>query len=149
MTPPGVQGSERPCPNPLHWVGQEDPEGCGVAVLAMLTDDSYAKVRAIIDADEWVGHSGDWRKGGVAQPVLERYLTQRGWFFARRYSTWDTGGEWPPTPFADRHYAIVANAGGGHFVVMDRAGVVLDPLREGTFALADWEVVNCVVGLKR
>lgn len=143
------EGFDTPPPAPaavMNWVRQEDAEGCGVAVLAMLTGQTYAAVRDELEADEWVNHGGDWRTNGVTQIVLERYLAQRGGFFRRVYAAWEFG-VWPPPPFAYSHYAIVANPGGGHFVAMDRDGQVLDPLREGAFSLSDWDVVNCVVGL--
>lgn len=133
----------------LRWVGQDDPEGCGVAVLSMLTGEPYVTVRAAIEARPFYKHGGDWREHGVNGIIMEHYLAERGWFFRRVYVSWEFG-TWPPPPFAERHFAQVGQpSGNGHYVVMDAKGCVLDPLREGTFALSDWEVVNHVIGLKR
>jgi hypothetical protein len=131
----------------MELVRQEDPQGCGVAVLAMLTDQTYAKVKTDLEADEWVKHGGDWTENGIAQPVIERYLMQRRRFITHVYSKRDAGGG-PPSPFAPRHYAIVKQpSNNSHFVAVNADGSVLDPLRDGVHTFTDWDVVNCLVGV--
>lgn len=100
----------------LRWVGQVDAEGCGVAVLAMLTGEPYEALRDQIDSEQRV----------YANMV----------------------DEWPPPPWSPLHFAQVTQPSNrSHFVAMDDRGRVLDPLREGTFALSDWSKVQNVVGL--
>lgn len=131
----------------VEWVRQEDAEGCGLAVLAMLTGRSYAEVKAKVDATE-VGPSEaprDWTTSGCTHYTLDRYLAAEGWFFQRRYESY---AELPQEPFAPIHYAeVVQPSGRGHFVVVHADGKVLDPMREGRFRLSDWARVNQLVGL--
>lgn len=134
---------------PIGRIVQQDDWGCGIAVLAMLTDDSYVNVKTNIEADPWAQKAGDWKASGISQLHLEKYLSERGWYFRRVYSSWQSNGVWPPAPFAERHYAIVQQpSGNGHFVVMCADGMVLDPMAEVPKTLADWKVVNLVVGLR-
>lgn len=132
----------------VKWVRQEDAEGCGVAVLAMLTGEPYAAVRARIDAEDFHGHSGDWSTNGITHITLDRYLTFHGFYRQRIYEAWRITEAWPPKPWAPVHFAqVVQPSNNTHFVVMDAEGHVLDPMREGTFSLADWPAVNNVAGL--
>ncbi len=136
----------------LRWIGQEDAQGCGAAVLAMLTGQTYAAVKADMDADPWVCEGGErnWAAHGLTSHVLDRYLAARGYFLRRIYDAWGIVESWPPEPFAPLHFARVRQPSGhGHFVAMDRTGRVFDPLREGAFTLADWSEVQNVVGLLR
>lgn len=131
----------------MRWVAQEHPDGCGVAVLAMLTDDTYENVAAALRADPWMEGNGF----ALTQPVLEKYLSDRGWYLRRVYVAWQTPGcQWPPEPFAERHYAIVTQpSGNGHFVAVEADGTLLDPLRSGSYRLTDFQSVSCLVGLLR
>lgn len=124
--------------------------GCAIATLAMLTARSYAAVRAEIDAEDDHGHDGDWSSNGISHVAIDRYLIRRGLFLQRRYPSTIPWEPWPPEPFAPLHFAsIVQPSGNTHFVVMDRDGVVLDPMREGAFRLTDWPGVNNVCGILR
>lgn len=134
----------------IKWVRQEDPHGCGLAVLSMLTGTPYWRVRADIDSERGEGihgHDGDWSKSGLSHISIDRYLTTRGFYRQRIYQGWKLG-EWPPKPWAPVHYAQVKQPSGNfHFVVMDHVGRVLDPMREGLFSLGDWPSVGNVCGL--
>lgn len=129
------------------WVGQEDAEGCALATLAMICGHDYAAVKAEVEtywpSDEPApGH--DWSKNGVTFYTLDRYLAAQGYFMQRRYATWGL----PLEPFAPIHYASVQQPSNrSHFVVVLADGGVLDPLREGRFALSDWTEVNQLGGL--
>lgn len=130
------------------WVRQEDAEGCGLATLAMLTGKSYGEVKADIDAQDGHGHNGDWAARGVTRVSLDRYLITHGYYLQRRYAHFYEPGDWPPEPWAPVHFASVKQpSGNSHFVVMDTAGRVLDPMREGEYRLTDWPEVQNVVGL--
>jgi len=134
---------------PMRWVQQEDAEGCGLAVLAMLTDKTYAEVKAEIDSQDGHGHNGDWSQHGITHITLDRYLITQGFYLQRVYASFGIS-EWPPDPWAPRHFAQVTPlSGNSHFVVMDAEGVVLDPMREGTYRLGDWTTTQNVVGIKR
>lgn len=126
-----------------RWVGQEDAEGCALAVLAMLTGEIYADVKAEVDG--WSDEPHDWATSGTSHHTLDRYLTRRGFWMRRHYATWGL----PMVPFAPLHYVSVKQSSGrGHFVAMLSNGDVLDPLREGVFALADWPGINQIVGVR-
>ena len=127
-------------------VSQEDAQGCGLAVLAMITGRTYAEVKAEVESWEHDPMQGpkDWSQTGVTHYTLDRFLAGQGYFVQRRFDGWP---ELPKEPFAPIHYASVQQPSNrGHFVVVLENGDVLDPLREGTFRLADWEKVNQLVG---
>jgi hypothetical protein len=133
----------------ITWVGQEDSNGCALAVLSMLTGTSYLEVKKEIDSQDGHGHDGDWNKKGVTHITIDRYLIDRGYYLQRIYSKFRPKDfSWPPDPWAENHFASVEQPSGrSHFVVMDCDGIVLDPLREGKYKLKDWEYINNVVGL--
>jgi hypothetical protein len=134
-----------------EWVRQEDAGGCGPATLAMLTGRTYREARDLIDAlwenpKDWSGN------GGGNEFDLDRCLYADGFYIQRRYSSWRDNGTAArlafPDPFAPLHYAMVRQPSNNyHFVVMLADGRVLDPMREGYFALTDWPDVVQVVGL--
>jgi hypothetical protein len=135
----------------MRWVRQEHPDGCGMATLAMLCDMTYQEVVAEMLADPWLADSEFVRKNGECdtfEPWLQKFLGDHGYYYRNVYSTHQPNGPWPPAPFAAKHYAIVQNPGGLHYVAMDRLGRVLDPLREGWFKLTDWATVRAVIGLE-
>lgn len=133
----------------MIWVRQEDPEGCGLAVLAMLTGRTYVEVRSDMIAfyrEAW-DRAIDFGKRGLIYMDLDRVLGAHGFYYRHLYKTWATS--WPPEPFANLHYASVTQPSGrSHFVAVDADGTVLDPLREGRFSLADWPEVGQLVGLR-
>lgn len=132
----------------LRWVHQEHAEGCAPAAMAMIFGIEYAEACTIIESGPTVQNDGawDWNTRGSWYGAIERELAVRGWSWQKRYMAWFPD-DWPPQPFAPLHYAQVKQpSGNAHFVVMDADGRVLDPLREGDYALSDWEV-NQVSGL--
>lgn len=129
----------------VRWVGQEDAEGCALAVLAMLSGETYADVKAEVDG--WFDKAApqDWATNGTSHYTLDRYLAHRGFWMRRHYATWGL----PLRAFAPLHYASVKQPSGrGHFVAVLHDGTVLDPMREGTYTLEDWAEVNQLVGLR-
>ena len=133
---------------PMSLVRQEDDWGCGIAVLAMLTDRSYIEAKALVMADpRRAGH--DWSLHGLYWTDIDRHLIDEGWWMQRWYSGWNLP-VWPPTPFADRHFAQVRQpSGNSHFVAVTANGVALDPLVNEPRRLSDWLQVDNVTGLAR
>lgn len=136
----------------MRWVGQEDAGGCGAATLAMLCDCTYGEAKELVDGLLWQ-ESGtleyrpvNWHEGHPLTTYhLDRVLYMHGYYKQTRYASWghDLG-----KPFAPVHYAMVVQPSHNyHFVVVLADGSVLDPLREGVYALSDWPVVYQVVGL--
>lgn len=125
----------------VRWVRQEDAEGCALAVLAMLTGETYADVKAAVDGVEG---PRDWEEHGCTHHTIDRHLATRGWFWQRRYDWPDV----PLEPFAEVHHAqVLQPSGNQHFVVVLGRGAVLDPLRFGLHRLSDWPKVQQLVGL--
>lgn len=122
-------------------IAQRHKDGCGRAVLAMLTGQTYEQVDQVIPARDGKRDLELWQQ--------ERFLMERGWFqrvVLRREEAPDR--VWPPKPFAPLHMAMVAGRTNvGHSVVMLRDGTVLDPNHEGGWRLTDWPTVYVVVGL--
>ena len=54
----------------VRWVHQEDSEGCALAVIAMLVGESYATVKANVDA--WSDEPHDWSKNGTSHYTIDR-----------------------------------------------------------------------------
>lgn len=135
------------------YVAQGDAGGCGAATLAMIVGYTYEEAKQEIDALLWgqVPEEAelapvDWSdEGGMSGYHLDRALYAHGFFKQTRYAAW---GHDLLQPFAPIHYAMVVQpSNNSHFVVMLANGDVLDPMREGVFALADWAKVNQVCGL--
>lgn len=132
----------------IHWVGQTDAWGCGPAVMAMLTHEPYEAIKAEIEGQSGRAHCGDWNAEGVDHYALDEFLFARGFYSQRIYRRMREA--WPPEPWAPLHFAAVEQPSHrSHFVAMDSAGRVLDPLREGEWKLSDWPRVLNVVGLVR
>jgi hypothetical protein len=133
----------------IRRVQQQSPDGCGIATLAMLTDQTYEAVLADLKADPFYVKAGAWHEGhSTNQGVLEHYLGHKlGWFHRVQYEVWVGAEHWPPEPFAPLHWAqVIQESNNAHFVAMDSRGVVYDPLREGVYRLTDWSRVNHVMG---
>jgi hypothetical protein len=125
-------------------VRQEDAQGCALATLAMLCDHSYEQVKATVDS--WSDKPHDWAVDGTYYATLDRYLSHEGFFMQRRYAAWSL----PLVPFTERGFASVEQPSRrNHFVAVCADGSVLDPLREGVFALTDWPAVNHLTGIVR
>jgi hypothetical protein len=114
----------------------------------MLTGQTYDATRSDIEAyGSWLGHDGDWNTNGTSRLTIDRYLVERGFYLQTRYAAWFDD---LTQPFAPIHYASVQQPSGqGHFVVVRRDGVVLDPMRAaGVLRLTDWPSINHVTGLR-
>lgn len=152
---------------PIRWVRQEHAKGCSLAVLAMITGESYDTIRAEVDQHRnSTGHSGDWDTSGIGHMDVDRVLFNHGFWTQRVFIGWYRrrldrtnaddpvryemlpGAVWPPEPWAPMHHCEVEQPNRhGHAVFMDGEGRVLDPLREGVFSLSDWPRVNNVAGI--
>lgn len=124
----------------LTLIRQQHPEGCGVAVFAMLTGRTWE------EAVEYV----DFEGRGLPQGMLRVHLERDGYFCRSVYSRRETGGIWPPPPFAPRHFAnVVQPSGGGHLLAVEEDGTVLDPMVAKPRRLDEWQIVHELVGLVR
>lgn len=122
----------------MRRVEQQHPNGCGVAVFAMLCDFTWPQAVRML---RFNGEPIDFR-------VLRRKLDARGRFTRAVLLADEADGVWPPGPFAPRHMAAVTQpSGGGHYVAMNAAGVVLDPLTAGERRLEDFPAVSEVLGV--
>jgi hypothetical protein len=147
-----------------QWVEQQDPYGCALACLAMITGASYREIKAEVDRLPNSGHSGDWNREGIDWMTADQILIRHG-FYAQRMFVGQScrrvrdnpadplryvaiEGAWPPEPWAPIHLAdVMQPSRNGHSVVMRGDGVVLDPLRRGEFRLSGWATVYEVAGL--
>lgn len=131
----------------MKHVRQEHANGCGVAVAAMLVGTSYADMLACLRTDEKYAEK-DLDTGGLTHYEVDWMLAQHGGYVQRHWLA-DHEDPWPPLPWAPAHYAMVVQPSGNtHFVAVDGAGRVLDPLREsGIYTLGDWLKVNQVCGV--
>lgn len=131
----------------LKRVAQEDADGCGVAVLAMLTRQTYAAVDA-----EWpLRLTEHWKDHDVKPHMMRGYLWERGYHLLvvrdRRYAL---ALGWPSLqPFAPMHYAMVDSPTQptGHWIAIDGEGVVLDPFDATRTTLDIYGKMHEVVGV--
>jgi hypothetical protein len=130
----------------MRWVRQEDEFGCGIAILAMLTDRTYIDVKYELLSDPFAS-TQPWKTNGFAHPTVEYFLTKHGHYTQTVYKAWNLT-TWPPEPWAMRHYAnVVQPSGNAHWVVMNRLGWVYDPMVERRRKLTDFPSVNSVTAL--
>lgn len=119
-----------------------------ITVSPSILDIGYADACSLIEASPTHGRGDDWETGGTNHMALDHVLQQHGFWWQRTYRAWESEGNWPPEPWAPIHLCQVEQPSrNAHFVVMDAWGVVLDPLREGEYRLADWPDVMNVAGL--
>lgn len=111
----------------VEHVRQEDPGGCGLACVAMVTGRSYAEVRRI-----WVMNGGDESKLASAQEGLTNrdisdmlYLCDPLLPGARSTDRVEVIPFWNPIIRSVRRGARQS-----HWVVVDGDGTVLDPAQE-------------------
>lgn len=136
----------------IRWVQQEDPMGCWVAAMAMVTGKTYAEVKA---------ETGRMAANGGHCWATDQYLAQNG-FTIQRYwrhdqfkgrvvgEAWhnDKRDPWPLAPFAPLHVCMVQTST-GHMVVMLADGTVLDPATPEPKRLSDYTEVHKIVGIWR
>lgn len=133
----------------IRWVRQEDPSGCVIASLAMVTGRSYATVKSYFEGMDF----GD--KGGIIHTDAEQYLADTGFAgalkyrFLPRFARVDCPNRqfrspWPE-PFAPAH--LIGINSGRHCVVLLRDGTVLDPLQAAPRRIEDCGEVSYVLGV--
>jgi hypothetical protein len=120
----------------IRWVQQEDPYGCGIACIAMITGRSYAEAKASLPHPEHLVRTG----------MPFKYLSDIGYVVD---SPTYEAKTWPPEPFAGMHLCEVhvGDAPHGHMVVMLADGAVLDPLTTEPRTLRDYEAVYIVAAI--
>jgi hypothetical protein len=131
----------------IRWVKQEEPCGCGIACLAMLTGVDYWTVRRA-----WPDEH-NFATGGIDCHDATHYLGDRGIAHVMRYR-FELGlnrvgaqvirRDWPQ-PFAPGH--IIAINGSRHDVVLLADGTVLDPQNETPRRLEDVGEVFLMIGV--
>lgn len=111
----------------MIWQEQVDDAGCGIACLAMLLDQPYARI---------VGQAPDLCgvKCGVERDWLFQFLAEHGHAVQLRERVkWYEGTvhkPWPVKPWAERHLCCVYQTKADiydHYVCMDKDGTVYDP----------------------
>lgn len=138
----------------VRWVRQEEPHGCGLAALAMLTGQTYAATRADFVAClrlEAEVADGLFERHGHSFFEWDMYLTERGYAVARKFlwlRKWKRA-PWPCEPFGRVHLCEVQHSlqHCGHMVVMLADGTVLDPATAEPKRLADYWRVNSVAAV--
>lgn len=105
----------------INYVPQEDPFGCGLACLAMVTDQTYKQVEAEVTYNDH----------GITDMAVQAYLADKGYASAWKHKwtiyTNQPRLEWPPKLWANVHIAMTYSRAGAHFIVVLRDGSVLDP----------------------
>jgi hypothetical protein len=144
----------------VRHVSQEDPCGCVVAALAMVTGRSYEEVKAY-----FIGC--DFQTEGISHDDAMTYLGDTGYATQRRYwplpywvpdaktFEWEMQREgglvqarrkpWPCAPWAPAH--LMGINGGRHCVVLLRDGTVLDPNQDAPRRIEDVGHVSYILGV--
>jgi len=127
-----------------HWVKQQSGNDCGVAALAMILSQPYAKVRAFFP---------DVERAGLPFGECAWYLRFYGCTVSHPIVShkWAERHEvWPPEPFAPVHLCAVTirhRPPQHHWVVMLTDGSVLDGHSPVPKRLSDYAYVNSVIGI--
>ena len=134
----------------VSHVRQEEPFGCAVAALAMVTGKSYAEVRAAFVGHDFSTSTSDIHTSGISHNSVDAYLSSQG-YAVRRECRYDQvlnrpREVWPVEPFTDVHICEVVTSA-GHSVVMLRDGTVLDPNRAEPRSLGDYAAVIYIAGV--
>ena len=126
----------------IRRVLQEDTNGCGLACLAMITDQTYQQVKTEVT------HIG---QHGISVHCIESYLVDRGyalsWKYLYRGYTNQRRDEWPPALWANVHIAQVRIPNGSHFIVVLFNGEVLDPLTPAARRFEDYTEIDNIVAI--
>lgn len=126
---------------------QEHPNGCGIAVMAMVADMTYTEVFNYLQT-LWP-QERDFVEHGTHQSLVEWFLASHSYVWRTLYRGWKID-PWPPAPFAPRHIVQVKQPSGTtHYVAMTATGDVLDPLADEPTRLDAWETVNNITGVWR
>lgn len=110
----------------MDLVRQEHPHGCGVAVAAMITGQSYADVASDFDEETLT------TKHGIYPFELERWLEANGCAL---------------TPVVYAQVSDHKEAPEGHFVAVLPDGTVLDPNEDERHHISDYGYIERIVGV--
>jgi hypothetical protein len=122
----------------IRHARQEDPYGCAIACVAMLTGATYGELRAeYLDGlpPSNFAHRRPLVDCGTTHPCTDGLLARRGFAVAR---VWVSGFNASPVPdpWADAHMVSLQLPVGQHCIVLLRDGTVLDPAKD---APGRWE----------
>lgn len=107
----------------INWVQQLDDAGCGIAVCAMLTNQSYEQTKT-----EMV----NIYHGGLDIEHIDAYLSEKGYFVRRFYKlnsvTEEIRQDWPAFPSKICIASVIASSESDkvHYVLVIN-GIVYDP----------------------
>lgn len=129
----------------MRYIPQKDKHGCGVAVLAMLTNQSYDVVKDYLSSVPNVGDIDT----GISDFVMRFYLYEFNYAVAMRFPTImlsKTPRE-NLEPFSDVAFACVDNP--AHYIVLFRDGTVLDPARPKRRHITEYNKINHIGAVVR
>ena len=132
----------------VTWVAQEDAKGCGLAVLAMLTHQTYSDVRKHLS--QLCGRE-NFDERGICNDEVDEYLGIKGFAVIRRFANspfnMKPRADFPST-FAPIHFANVEQSSGSwHFIVVSKDGKILDPLTKEEKQFSDYRRVGSIAGV--
>ena len=132
-------------------VRQQHKMGCGIAVLAMLTGQTYEQVFEDFGSPDLTGENG-----GTSDCEMRDYLKRHGLKFGGWRLKQYIGGEettpWPPEPTGEVCLCLVHVypwSPCSHWVVMLPDGAILDPvnLADTPLRLTAYDAVSSVVAI--
>lgn len=130
----------------MKYVAQEEPGGCLVAAIAMVTGLSYWRIRQMVEPSY---------QDGIHGVIANDVLAELGYAVMTRYRHRPHLKRdreiWPCPPFAPAHIVHLHATRGPHAVAMDAFGRVFDPWkveREG-LAHPDYQAIDYIEGVFR
>lgn len=128
----------------IELVRQQEPCGCGVACVAMISDKTYDEVASLL-GEWWSG-----RSSGMTHYVIFELLSHYGFAlrntFRANHEKYRSNEPWPPEPKAYAYIASISRASGGHFVVWT-GEEVLDPMKDEPCTLDEYGGVNQLIAV--
>jgi hypothetical protein len=112
-------------------IKQKDVNGCCIACIAMVTNESYDIIKNFFLS---LKPNTNFERHGICWDDIAEYLNHKGYtyqfYYRARLGIPDSRPVWPLKPFAPIHIMNVmlgTNNSNSHAIVMDNNGIIYDP----------------------
>ena len=132
----------------MNLVLQQDDKGCGIACCAMVCGHTYVEAKSKVVPHCW---SGSFSHFDAFEYLNLHGFSYQQWYRHARFIIPETGSifpervSWPIlSPFAQAHILLTRGAQMGHWVAMNDAGEIFDPIRGRGKQISDYEVLQII-----
>jgi hypothetical protein len=149
-TPSGEDAGMVEAARAIRYVKQEDAHGCGLAVLAMLTGQTYGQVKSDL-LEMGCDRPDGFAERGIDFEVVNEYLRRKGYAITKMWANCPiTKQPNSLVPFSELCYANVEQQSGNwHFIVIQGDGTILDPLDQSPKTLQSYNRVGSITAVHK